>query len=155
MDFAEGRLCQARQQWESALTMARAEDDPSFAVDVLYLLGRIAVCEGLPDEATNRFEESQRWGQQANPHPIWSAQSLFGLGQVAGLRGDYAQAVALYRESLARIQSTRPEIPARLEGLAEAAVGLDQGVRAATIRRGRLPARNDGRADPAGGPVAP
>lgn len=133
MDFAQGSLGQARQHLESALTMARTEDNPSFAVDVLYLLGRIAVCEGLPDEATNRFEESRRWGQQANPHPIWNAQSLFGLGQVAGLRGDFAQAAALYRESLAQIQASRPEIPARLEGLAEAAVGLDQGVRAAKL----------------------
>jgi tetratricopeptide (TPR) repeat protein len=133
MDFAQGRLRQARQQLESALTMARAEDDPRCAVDVLYLLGRIAVYEGLPDEATDRFEESRRWGQQANPHPIWSAQSLFGLGQVAGLRGDFAHAAALYRESLAQIQVSRPEVPARLEGLAEAAVGLNQGVRAAKL----------------------
>lgn len=133
LDFAQGRLRQARQQAEAALTFKQAAEYPRLAADALHLLGRIAVCEGLPDEAAGRFEESRRWSQQATPHPIWSAQSLFGLGQVAALRGNFAQATALYQESLALIRGSRPEIPARLEGLAQAAIGLRQAERAAKL----------------------
>jgi hypothetical protein len=39
----------------------------------------------------------------------------------------------LYQESLALIQGSRPEIPARLEGLAQAAIGLRQAERAAKL----------------------
>jgi tetratricopeptide (TPR) repeat protein len=133
LNFAQGRLRQARQQAEAALTFKQAAEYPRLAADALHLLGRIAVREGLPDEAAGRFEESRRWSQQATPHPIWSAQSLFGLGQVAALRGDFAQATALYQESLALIQGSRPEIPARLEGLAQAAIGLRQAERSAKL----------------------
>jgi predicted ATPase/transcriptional regulator with XRE-family HTH domain/predicted negative regulator of RcsB-dependent stress response len=133
VDFARGHLRQARQQVEAALTMAQPAADPRFAADVMHLFGCIAVREGLPDEAAGRFQESRCWGQQASPYPIWSAQSLFGLGQVAAIRGDFAQAATLYRESLTQIQASRPEVPIRLEGLAQAAVGLGQIERAAKL----------------------
>ena len=53
--------------------------------------------------------------------------------QSANLRKDYARVVRLYRESLEKVRGNMPEIPARLEGLAQAALGLGLPKRAAKL----------------------
>ncbi|MBX7237666.1 MAG: tetratricopeptide repeat protein [Caldilineales bacterium] len=133
VNLAQGRLDLARQQLEAALPIALAGDNHGFKAEVLLLLGRCAVYAGAADEAAARLAESQRWAASAEPAPWREAAILFGLGQVACLRSDFAGATARYQESLHLVRDIRPDIPPRLEGLAQAALGQGQPEWAATL----------------------
>lgn len=110
VNLAQGRLDLARQQLESALPIALAGDNHGFKAEVLLLLGRCAVYAGAADEAAARLAESQRWDASAEPAPWREAAILFGLGQVACLRSDFAGATARYQESLHLVRDIRQEI---------------------------------------------
>lgn len=133
VNIAQGLLDPARQQLEAALPLALAGNHHGFTADVLLLLGRCAIYAGAADEAAERFAECQRWSATAEPNPWRAATILLGLGQVACLRGDYADATARCQESLHLMRDNRPEIPPRLEELAQAALGQGQSERAAVL----------------------
>lgn len=133
VSFAQGDLAQARRQLESAHKIAREADDHGFTSDVLTLLAHLAVCEGTPDRAVALLEEGRRLGKEGESRPWLNAHILLGLGRAACSRNDFGLAARLFRESLQQIQVVRPEIPSRLEGLAQAFLGLGQAAQAATL----------------------
>ena len=133
INIAQGRLDLARQQLEAALPIALAGEHHGFKADVLLLLGRCAIHAGAADEAATRLAESQRWNASAEPAPWRAAAILLGMGQVACLRADFTGAAARCQESLQLVRDLQPEIPPRLEGLAQAALGLGQPERAVML----------------------
>lgn len=133
VNLAQGNLAQARRQLESAHKIARKSGDHSFTADIELLLARVAVSEGFPKQAAMLFDTSKRLAAEGEPRPLHDAHILLGLGQVACLSDDFSRAARLFRESLEQIRVIRPEIPSRLEGLAQACLGLGDAVQAAKL----------------------
>ena len=132
VQLVQGNLAQARALCTEALAHAQEGSDDAFVAETLYHLGLVALYEERLDEAAGRLNESRRLGGGAE-RPWLEERTIFALGQVAARRGEYAAALALMQESLAHLQEVRPQIPARLEGLAQVWLGLDRVERAVTL----------------------
>ena len=117
----------ARLHYDEALTLDREHGDKSMSADMLYGLGQIALAQGDPKQATERFEEALTIGRNLEVK-FNIAIALSGLAQVAQANSDYASAYALCKEALVLLREMPDqwEIVRALNAFAVVAVAQGQ-----------------------------
>jgi tetratricopeptide (TPR) repeat protein len=98
---AQGDYEQAAMHFEQQLMLFRQLDNPSMIADGLFSLGQVELALGKREQATQRFEDVRIINREnGDTDQFMNSSALYGLGQVARARKDFATAHALHRESL-------------------------------------------------------
>ncbi len=98
---SQGDYQQAAVHIEQQLTIYRQLDNPSMVAEALFELGRVALAQGEREQATQRFEEMLTISHEiGGKDKFLTANALWGLGQAAQARKDFAAAHALHRDAL-------------------------------------------------------
>ena len=99
VQFAQGRVDEARRQVEQALTHATDGGD-RWAAECFDLLGRISLLRGASSTAILSFERALALYERTGD-PTDTAECLVGLGLVSDLNGDWPHAEQVYRRAIA------------------------------------------------------
>ena len=99
--WTQGANEAARQQFEAALALRRAEGHQAGTAILLNNLGHLAILRAAHAEGEALLREALTV-QEAIGDTWGSGHTLSNLGNLAMVRGDYLQAIAFMEESLAR-----------------------------------------------------
>jgi predicted ATPase/DNA-binding CsgD family transcriptional regulator len=117
VSFRAGGYEEALASSEAAIRAARADGDHWEEGLALAVRATVIARLGRLDEAQQAFEEALEVLRDNNGWGV--AQTLYGLGRLAGARGDHAAAVRHFRDALQiyREIDARPEIARCLAGI--------------------------------------
>jgi predicted ATPase len=109
VDRCEGDPARGARLFEQALATGRGLGDDMIVAWALHNLGHVALQAGDLSTATARFDDSLQLRQRSGPSDV--AAGLAGMAGVALRKGAFDEAVRLFREVDAMLESTHSVLP--------------------------------------------
>lgn len=101
-----GRFDEAEDLYRQALEISQARGPRSLDVSIRHqALGTLALVRGDLDAAQRHLEEALSLRRELTPGSLWEAESAHDLGRLARRRGRPDEALALFRDAVAALES--------------------------------------------------